>query len=419
MNELKPSKENRLTSLEKRWILYDIGNSAFILLATTILPIYFQSMTNAANISHARYLAYWGYAASICTILVAILGPILGAAADSMGGKKAIFTITVAIGIASTIAMIFPLGWLGFLVVFVLAKTGFSSSLIFYDSMLTDITTPERMDKVSSYGYALGYIGSCIPFILSLVVIMKHDLFGLSQSMGIVVGILITAVWWLIFTIPLLRKYRQTYYLTSEWVGVGAIFVRLYESLKDLKKHRKAFLFLVSFFFYIDGVYTIIDMAVAFGTSLGLDTTSLLLALLLTQVVAFPFAILFSVLAKKYKNTVLIKICIGAYFLIAIYASMLQFLWQFWILAVAVGMFQGGIQALSRSYFAQIIPKERSGAYFGLMDICGKGAAFLGTFIVSVVSHVTSKQNLGIGAIAVVFFIGYLLFRLAAKEERN
>ena len=176
---------------------------------------------------------------------------------------------------------------------------------------------------------------------------------------------------------------------------------------------------MLAFFFYIDGVYTIIDMATAYGSALGLDSTGLLLALLVTQIVAFPFALLFGYLSKKIESDKLITVCIAAYFCIAVYAMFLQTQVQFWILAVCVGMFQGGIQALSRSYFTKIIPAQQSGEFFGFMDICGKGAAFMGTTIISTVTLLTGKENLGVGAIAILFLIGMILFRVTVKEVKK
>ena len=196
-------------------------------------------------------------------------------------------------------------------------------------------------------------------------------------------------------------------------------FNRLGVTLKNLRNEKKIFLFLLAFFFYIDGVYTIIDMATAYGTALGFDSTKLLLALLVTQIVAFPFAIIFGRLANCYKTERLITICIGVYLGIAIFAIFLKEQWQFWILAILVGMFQGGIQALSRSYFAKIIPPEKSGEYFGLMDICGKGASFLGTIVISLISQVTGKVNIGVGAISVFFVLGMIVFRMATAEEKG
>lgn len=217
-------------------------------------------------------------------------------------------------------------------------------------------------------------------------------------------------------TLPLLKTYEQKYYIEKNKHAISESFKRLGNTFKNIKKEKKAFLFLLAFFFYIDGVYTIIDMATAYGSALGLDSTGLLLALLVTQIVAFPFAILFGRLARKIAVDKLITICIVAYFFIAVYAMFLSSQVQFWILAVCVGMFQGGIQALSRSYFTKIIPAEQSGEFFGFMDICGKGAAFFGTFIMSTVTLITGKENLGVGAIAFLFLVGLVLFRITVKE---
>ena len=189
--------------------------------------------------------------------------------------------------------------------------------------------------------------------------------------------------------------------------------------LKEVGKQKNIFLYLIAYFFFIDGVSTIISMATAYGSSLGLDSTGLLLALLVTQIVAFPFAILFGYLAKKVAADKLITVCIAAYFGIAIYAMFLQTQFQFWILAICVGMFQGGIQALSRSYFMKIIPAEQSGEFFGFLDICGKGAAFVGTTIVSTVTLLTGKESLGVGMIAILFVIGMILFRITVKEVKK
>ena len=194
-------------------------------------------------------------------------------------------------------------------------------------------------------------------------------------------------------------------------------FVRIGHTLKHLYEDKQVFWFLLAFFCYIDGVYTIIDMATAYGTALGLDTTGLLLALLVTQIVAFPSALIFGRLSAKYPSSQLIPVCIAAYTGIAVFAFFLTQQWQFWVLAVLVGMFQGGVQALSRSHFAKIIPAEKSGEYFGLFDICGKGASFLGTMIVSVGSQLTGSANVGVGSIAVLFAIGFVLFRVSCRTE--
>ena len=405
----------KLTSLEKKWVLYDVGNSAFTLMVSTIFPIYFNSLAESAGISDVNYLAYWGYATSICTLIVAILGPTLGAIADTKNFKKIIFSAAMGVGVFGCIVLGFLSSWLWFLVIFVLAKTGYSASLVFYDAMLTDVTEPERMDSVSSHGYAWGYIGSCIPFVISLVIVLGGGNVGLSTQTSMILAFIITAVWWLCSSIPLLRSYRQKYFSEAGEHVVRNSFKRLGRTFIELTKQKHIFVFLLAFFFYIDGVYTVIDMATAYGQALGLDSTGLLLALLVTQIVAFPCVLIFSRLVKKVRSETIITICIAAYFCIAVYAYWLDTQFDFWLLAVLVGMFQGTIQALSRSYFAKIIPAEKSGEFFGIYDICGKGASVIGTALVSVLSQVTGSINIGVSALSVMFLIGLVLFRVSAK----
>ena len=407
----------KLTKEERNWVLYDVGNSAFTLLITTIVPIYFNYLAGNAGLSDVDYLAYWGYVASFATLIVALMGPVCGALADTKGYKKPIFIIFLSVGAVGCISLGFAKNWLVFLVIYLIAKVGYSGSLIFYDSMLPDVTVSERMDEVSSKGYAFGYIGSCIPFVISLVIVLRAGAIGITMELAMGIAFFITAAWWVLMTFPLLKTYRQKHYVEKKKGAVKESFVRLGKTFCNVKKEKKVFLFLLAFFFYIDGVYTIIDMATAYGSALGLDSTGLLLALLVTQIVAFPFAILFGRLAQKYKAEKLIMVCIAAYFGIALFAVILTNQVQFFILAIFVGMFQGGIQALSRSYFSRIIPASQSGEFFGLMDICGKGAAFMGTAVVSAVSQITGSMNAGVGMISVSFVIGFLIFRCAVKVE--
>ena len=414
-------RKNEADKAGKSWILYDIGNSAFILLVSTLLPIYFNALASGAGISESDYLAYWGYAGSIATILVAIIGPICGAMAD-WNYKKPLFMGSLALGAVGCAALGAAWGWLSFLVIFVIARVGYNSANVFYDSMLTEVTTEERMDNVSTMGYALGYIGSVIPFAVCLVLVLLHDSFGMSQVTALIISFFITAIWWVGCSVPLVKRYKQTAFHKDGGKPIGDAFKQLGRTFKEAKKHKHIFVYLIACFFFIDGVYTSIDMATAYGTALGLDTTGLLLALLVTQIVAFPFAILFGRLATEYDTGLLIKICIVCYTGIALFAVFLATQWQFRLLAVLVGMFQGGIQALSRSYLGKIIPAEQSGEYFGLMDICGKGASFVGTTLVAVISQATEgmtfsvfgipvvNTGIAVGSIAVLFVIGFVLF---------
>nr|WP_294493073.1 MFS transporter [uncultured Mediterraneibacter sp.] len=409
----------KLTSLEKKWVLYDVGNSAFTMMVSTIFPIYFNSLAGSAGISDVDYLAYWGYATSVCTLIVAILGPTLGAIADTKNYKKIIFSIAMGVGVLGCIVLGFLSSWLWFLIIFVLAKTGYSASLVFYDSMLTDVTEPERMDSVSSHGYAWGYIGSCIPFIACLVLVLGADSFGIGMQNAMILAFIITALWWLLSSVPLLRSYRQRYFSESGEHIIANSFKRLGRTFLELIRNKRILLFLLAFFFYIDGVYTVIDMATAYGQALGLDSTGLLLALLVTQVVAFPSVLFFSRVIKKVNPETIITVCIAAYFCIAVYAYWLDTQFDFWLLAVLVGMFQGTIQALSRSYFAKIIPAEKSGEFFGIYDICGKGASVIGTALVSFLSQTTGSINIGVSALSVMFLIGLILFRISARLNKE
>ena len=420
-------KKLKLTNTEKSWILYDIGNSAFVLLVATLLPIYFKSLASQANISESDYLAYWGYATSVATILVAIIGPLCGTMADRKGYKKPLFFCSMLLGAFGCVGLGAAWSWLSFLIIFVIAKVGFSSSLVFYDAMLPEITTPARMDRVSTSGYAFGYIGSCIPFALCLVLALCYESFGLSQIAALIIGFAITGAWWILCSLPLMKHYKQVAYQPPVKGAFLQTFRELWNTVKEAKKQKHIFLYLIAFFFFIDGVYTIIDMATAYGESLGLDTTGLLLALLVTQIVAFPFSILFGRLADKYDTGLLLKICILSYTGIALFAVFLSTLVQFWILAVLVGMFQGGIQALSRSYLGKIISADESGKYYGLMDIFGKGASFVGTTLVAAVSQLTDglefsvfgltvvNKGIAVGSLALLFVVGFVLFCVADK----
>lgn len=415
------------TSLEKSWVVYDIGNSAFTLLVTTLIPIWFNALCENAGMSSIDYLANWSFATSVATILMIFAGPIFGALADHKGYKKKLFHAVLILGTACCafmgIAGILPLPaamiWIVYLIVYIIAKVAYQTSLVLYDSMLVDVTEPERMDLVSSNGYAWGYIGSCIPFILALAFYLLATKQLMPMHIAILLGFGITALWWYVVTIPLLKRYRQKYYVDAKGSNIKESFARIGRTLKTLAtKERKILLFLLAFFLYIDGVYTIIDEAVAIGTALGLDQVGLLVVLLLTQVVAFFFAVLFGKLSQKYSTVTLISIAIIGYFAVAIYALFMKTLWQFGIMAFVVGMFQGAIQSLSRSYYARIIPPDSSGEYFGIYDICGKGAAFVGTMLIGVTTKLSGSVNIGVGTLAFLFLGGLILMRAADRASQ-
>lgn len=403
----------KLTGTERSWILYDVGNSAFTLMLSTIIPIYFNSIAGE-ELSSVDYLAYWGYAASIATIACALLGPVLGAVADRRGMKIRLFSCALAVGAVGCAALGFVNEWLVFLIVLVITRLGYSLSLVFYDSMLVDVTDVGNMHRVSAAGYAWGYIGSCIPFVVCLVLILGCDSFGLTMGSAMTISLIIIAAWWMIATIPLLRRYRQTHFVEGRESTVNA-FRLLAGTIRNARAEKKAFAFLIAFFFFIDGVYTIIEMATAYGEAIGLDSTMLLIALLVTQIVAFPCTIAFGRLAQSRSIVRLLMVCIVAYACITVYASTMENITQFFMLAVGVGVFQGGIQAMSRSYFSQIIPPQKAGEFFGLMDIFGKGASFMGTFMVSAISQLTGSMSAGILSLVVLFVIGLILLIVVSR----
>ena len=413
-------ERSKLTKLEKSWILYDVGNSAFTLLVSTLLPIYFNALATAAGVNEDLYLSYWGYAGSIATILVAII----------KGYKKPLFLLCVALGVLGCAALGLAKGWLVFLGIFILGKVGFNGSLVFYDSMLPEITSRERMDNVSTQGYAWGYIGSVIPFVLCLALVLAGGSIGIDQTTAMILSFLIPALWWAVFTLPLTRRDRQTAFVERGQHPIADTFRQIASTFRKAKEQKHVFVYLIAFFFFINGVYTIIDMATAYGTDLGLDTTGLLLALLLTQIVAFPCAILFGKLSAKHDSAKLMKICIVCYTGITLFAVFLVSQWQFWLLATLVGMFQGAIQALSRSYLGKIVSPEQSGEFYGLMDICGKGASFFGMALVGFINQITAgleitvfglrlqNANIAVSVLVVLFIIGYLLFCKADKLNK-
>ena len=412
----------KLTPLEKSWILYDVGNSAFTMLACSLVTVWFKSLATGQGVSETNATAYWSYAASIVTILVALIGPVCGTIADNKGFKKPIFITSLSIGVLTCVATGLISNWFAFLVVFIVSKVAYQACNVFYDSMLTDVTESDRMDTVSSHGYAWGYIGSCIPFAVALVFYMAGEGmlggFTVSPTLAKIVGFGVTGIWWFLVSVPLLVRFRQKYCVVPRKGAIAECFLRLGATLKKIvKEDKKVFYFLIAFFLYIDGVHTIIDDAVNVGTFLGLNDVGLIILLLATQVVAFAFSLVFAKLSKKYQTVNLLLVCIVGYFCVAVYAIFLKTMLQFAIMAFGVGMFQGAIQALSRSYFGKIIPPDNAGEYFGLYDIFSKGAAFLGTLVVAVVTQLTDSINLALGCLAFFFVAGFFFLRKADRTD--
>lgn len=414
----------KFTKMERNWVMYDVGNSALVLLNTSIVPIYFNAINTGA--SSAELVTAWANAQTVASLIVALLMPILGSLADYAGNKIKFFTGFFLTGVALCLAQAIPMSAMAFLVVYVLCTIGLNSSMTFYDAMLPDVTTDERMDRVSSSGFAWGYVGSTIPFILCIALIFGGpSILGLDTLTCTRLTFIITGAWWLAFTVPLLRTYQQRYGKEREHGAQGVLhniaktFTGLLDTCRRVAHDRVLLVFMIAFFFYIDGVHTVISMATSYGAALGIDSTQLVLALLVTQFVAFPSAIIYGKAAGKFGTLRMIIVAVAAYVGIVLFAAFfLKSATEFWILAILVGMFQGGVQALSRSYFGKIIPKEHSNEYYGFFDIFGRYASVMGTLLVSVVTSLTHDPSLGVLSIGILLVVGFvMLVKLSSMQK--
>ena len=405
-----------LTKKEFSWVSYDVGNSAFVMLSTALIPVYFSSLAEEGS----SIVVAWGYAETVASLILALLMPFLGSLADLAGNKKKFLIGFAGTGAVACAALGVPQHALAFLVVYVVSSVMLNGSMVFYDAFLIDATTEERYDKVSSHGYAWGYIGSCIPFIACLAVVLGGSAIGIDMGTGMKIAFIITALWWIAFTIPIVKNVTQTHYREHTAHVFKTTFDSLKSTMKDIAHDKRLLFFLIAFFFYIDGVHTVIKMSTSYGTDLGIDSTQLVLALLVTQFVAFPSAIAYGNLAKRFGTRNMLLVGVFAYFCIVMFAAFfLKTATEFWILAICVGLFQGGIQALSRSEYGKLIPKDKANEYYGFFDIFGKYAAVMGTFLVSVFTQLTGNPSFGVLSIAALFVIGFFFLRaMPAKEAK-
>ena len=403
-----------LSKRERSWVLYDVGNSAYVMLAATLIPIYFSAIAEPGSSA----VVAWGYATTVASLALALLMPFLGSLADLKGNKKKFLAGTIGTGAVSLAVMGVPGNAMVFLAIYVFSSVMLNASLVFYDAFLVDATEQDRYDEVSSHGYAWGYIGSCIPFIVCLVIVLFGSGFGIGQLDGIRISFVITAAWWLVFSVPVLRDVHQTHFKAREEHLFRHTLKGLVGTCKKIARDKRLLMYMLAFFFYIDGVHTIITMSTSYGTDLGIDSTQLVLALLVTQFVAFPSAIAYGRLAGRFGTKRMLLIAVFAYFCITLFAAFfLRSAAEFWVLAVCVGLFQGGIQALSRSEFGKLIPKENANEYYGFFDIFGKYATIMGTLLVSVFTQLTGSSSYGVLSVAVLFIVGFVLLWKMPEED--
>ncbi len=406
------------TKEERSWMLYDWANSSYsVIVLAAVFPIFFSDAASASGVDGDYW---WSIGTSISTLLIAIFSPILGAFGDYHHQKKRLFTIFLSIGLAATLLCAFVDNWQWMLIGYILSYFGFAGSNLFYDSFITDVTTHKRMNIVSAWAYSLGYIGgSTIPFLISIALLSFGNAIGIDGVLAVKISLILTVLWWALFSIPFLRNVNQKYGKDFPEGNIILITIKnLVKTIKEIRTNRALFLFLIAFFFYIDGVNTVIKMSTAYGATLGLDGIGMILALLVTQLVAFPCSIFFGKLAQYIGTISVILNSIGLYLLICLLGFFMGFgleerflttqeaLIIFWILAILVGTVQGGIQSLSRAYLGKLVPFEKSSEYFGFFDIFGKFASIIGPAIYALIKAITGRSSFSILSIILLFLIG-------------
>lgn len=416
---------------ERSWVLYDVANSAYSLAVTTaVFPLFFKTEI-AAHVPDATSTAWLAFANSLFTLVVAVLAAALGPMGDYQGRKKRFFASFFVLGLTATGAMTFAATGrpLAALALFVVSGIGFAGANVFYDAFLPDVSPPERMDRVSAAGYAWGYVGGSLPFVLALGVMAVLPQLGLTiGGSGMRIAFVIAAAWWLLFTVPLLRHVRQVHYLPLAGRGAAGTLRdalgRVVSVARQIRRYRTVMLFLLAYFFYIDGVGAVIRLATAYGTDIGLPAETVLAVLLAVQVVAFPCTLLYGKLAARTSPRTMLLAGIGVYVVVTALAFVIPRLPAaaqtpaFWGIALLVGTSQGGIQALSRSYYARLIPADSAAEFFGFYNIFGKFAAILGPLLVGVFAQLTGDTSTGVLSLAVLFVIGgALLLRVPAVPD--
>ncbi|MFP4378573.1 MAG: MFS transporter [Spirochaetales bacterium] len=421
----------KLTKLERSWVLYDCGNSAYSIIVTTAMfPLFFDAIATGASPTE-----WLGVANSAGSLVIAILAPILGTFADYKDAKKRFFAAFFGLGVASVLAMFFLSQgqWVAAIVAYVASIIGFAGANLFYDAFLIDVTDDERMDQVSAAGFGWGYIASVIPFVVVIALVFLAQSSGtFSEVLAFRIGFALTAVWWAVFTIPFLMRAKQRFAQERSAHPVREGFVRLGRTLAQLKQHKAAFLFLVAYLFYIEGVSSIIRMATPIAVEMGFSSTFLIVVLLYIQIVAWPFALLFGRLAKRFGARTMIFVGICVYVVVVFLAFFIPSFESettknvlFWSLATLVASSQGGIQALSRSTFGKLIPKDKSAEFFGFYNISGKFSSFLGPLLIAGVTAWARRAGLadpsrfGVLSILLFFVIGGVLFLRTPTERAS
>jgi UMF1 family MFS transporter len=405
------------------WALYDWANSAF---ATTVMagffPLFFKSFW-AADLSPAESTAVIGTTNSLAGLFIMLSAPILGAYSDLGKLKKKFLAFFALLGVLSTGYLYFiPQGdWVIAASLYALAVVGFSGGNIFYDSLIVSVSEQDQRHKVSSLGFSMGYLGGGLLFVVNVLMYLNPAWFGLSsQSEAILWSFLSVAIWWVVFSLPLFMSVEEksnTEISKGLFENITEAFKAVVSTLREIKKHKRVAMFLIAYWLYIDGVDTIVRMAIAYGSDIGLDASSMITALLLTQFVGFPATLVFGMFADKIGFKKILSIGISIYILISFFAYYMSTALEFYILAGTVGLVQGGIQAISRSFFSNIIPMNKEAQFFGFYNLVGKSAVFLGPVLVSWVALFFGNPRYGILSLLFLFVPGLVLLWMVPDKE--
>ena len=404
------------------WAIYDWANSVF---ATTVIagffPVFFKQYWSAGS-DAVTSTAQLGFANSIGSAFILIAAPIMGAIADGGATRKKFLGFFTALGIAASAGLWFvgEGDWSTAATVYVLASVGFSGAIVFYDALIVSVSPSSRYDEVSAFGYSLGYIGGGLLFTVNVAMTLAPATFGLSGAAEAVrLSFLTVAAWWLVFSIPLFRHVPEPPRVDDTASATAAGLRSLAKTLREYRIHRMAGLFLLAYFFYIDGVHTIIRMAVDYGLSLGFPSDSLIVALLIVQFVGFPAALVFGLVAARVGPKPALYFGVAVYVAVTVWAYFMTTVVEFYVLAVVVGLVQGGVQAISRSLYARFVPAEQSGEFFGFFNMIGRFAAIIGPSLVAVTGLLTGSSRLGILSVIVVLVIGMVLLTFVREQERT
>ena len=398
----------------RAWAMYDWANSAYqTTIIAAVFPIYFRRVI-AADMAESEALSAFAWASTIAILVVAVVAPILGAIADHAAIKKRLLAIFAGIGITTCFAMFWLTEgeWLFALTLFVIGNIGVAASVVFYESLLPHLVGPSELDRVSTAGYAIGYLGGGVMLAINLLMIQQPAMFGLADAgIGTRVSLAAVGLWWLVFTLPLLMTVPEPRALagSQERVSVTAGVRHLVGTFRDLRKYRHALLFLLAFFVYNDGIQTMIKMAAIYGDTIGLDSSAMITALLLTQFIGVPAAFAFGALAGRIGAKPAVYLGLAVYILIAALGYYMKTSFHFFALAVLVGLVQGGTQALSRSLFASMIPRQKSSEFFAFFGVFERYAGVLGPAVFATVVSFSGEGRVAILAVLIFFIVGALL----------